>query len=162
MSRAEETASQTSFIGDGGPDVEPSEGPVASPPAPSDSSGSSRRRASARAGPPAGKADATQLSLPLDPEPSPHPGHPAQEKKPRKRRRGFVRVTEDPDVARAYSDHADLGNAIAQGLAQALASLPPEELAALRARVAQGARKSERHATSRGASGEPKGSSLGS
>ena len=51
--------------------------------------------------------------------------------------RGFVRVTRDPDVARSYSDNIALGYAVAQGLARALATLSPRDLADLRAKVTQ-------------------------
>ncbi len=51
--------------------------------------------------------------------------------------RGFVRVTRDPDVARSYSDNIALGYAVAQGLARALATLSPQDLADLRAKVTQ-------------------------
>ena len=51
-------------------------------------------------------------------------------------------MTRDPDVARSYSDNVALDYAVARGLAQALTSLPPEELAALKARVARTPRNS--------------------
>ncbi len=85
-----------------------------------------------------------QLFLPLvmDPEPEAEPlpaggTPPTRTKAQRPRTKGFVPVTRDPDVARSYSDNVALDYAIARGLAQALTSLPPEELAALKAKVAR-------------------------
>lgn len=83
-------------------------------------------------------ATASQLPLPLSLEQdTPHP--PSTNGKGRKRSKGFVPVTRDPDVARSYSDNVAYDYAVARGLAQALQSLPPEELAALRAKVAKAA-----------------------
>jgi hypothetical protein len=58
-------------------------------------------------------------------------------------------VTRDPDVARSYSDNVALDYAVARGLAQALSSLPPEELAALRAKVAQASQARNRSSITR-------------
>ena len=91
----------------------------------------------------AGELGENQLPLPLDEEVGARPEPPAALKagKPqRKTGSGFVRVTRDPDVARSYSDNVALDYAIARGLAEALTTLPPEDLAALRAKVAQAAR----------------------
>ncbi len=84
----------------------------------------------------------------MDSEREPQPPVPAREKRQR-RSKGFVPVTRDPDVARSYSDNVALDYAIARGLAQALTSLPPEELAALRAKVARAARQNGKSASSR-------------
>ncbi len=88
-------------------------------------------------------AGESQLALPLvaesEAQPAPLPPAP-RGKRRRKGSRGFVPVTHDPDVARSYSDNVALDYAIARGLAQALGSLPPEELASLRAKVAKAAR----------------------
>jgi len=86
-----------------------------------------------------GVTDASQLPLPLEPEEPCPPA--AQRKRGRKGSRGFVPVTRDPDVARSYSDNVALDYAVARGLAQALQALPPEELAALRAKVARATRQ---------------------
>ncbi len=77
-----------------------------------------------------------QLPLPLDLEPETLPTIP-QKTRRKGSSQGFVPVTRDPDVARSYSDNVALDYAVAKGLAQALSSLPPEELAALRAKVAR-------------------------
>lgn len=133
MSQAEEKAEQRDFIVDEVPLAQSAAGPVAPPPAfPADDAPSPRdsaRRA---------EAQGTQLPLPLDvdPEPAAEPAHVAEKRRSR-RSKGFVPVTRDPDVARSYSDNVALDYAIARGLAQALGSLPPEELAALRAKVAK-------------------------
>ncbi len=80
----------------------------------------------------------------MDPEPEAGPpAAPAKEKRRRSRSKGFVPVTRDPDVARSYSDNVALDYAIARGLAQALTSLPPEELAALKAKVARARQNSK-------------------
>lgn len=92
----------------------------------------------------AGELGGNQLPLPLDEEVGATPEAPKalKTRKPqRKAGSGFVRVTRDPDVARSYSDNVALDYAIAQGLAEALTSLPPEDLAALRAKVAKAARQ---------------------
>lgn len=94
-----------------------------------------------RAGPVEEVASMEQLPLPLDVKSDPTPAPLSAKKRPRRKTRGFVPVTRDPDVAQSYSDNAALDNAIAQGLAQLLVGLPPEELAALRARVARAARR---------------------
>lgn len=85
----------------------------------------------------------SQLPLPLDTEKEEEspPAPPVKPKRRRKGSRGFVRVTRDPDVAQSYSDNIALDYAIAQGLAHAIAALPPEELAALRDKVARAARQ---------------------
>jgi len=90
-------------------------------------------------------AKEAQLALPLEIDAPPPPDAPplAERRKPRRSRsKGFVPVTRDPDVARSYSDNVALDYAVARGLAQALTSLPPEELAALKARVARTPRNS--------------------
>ncbi len=98
-------------------------------------------------------AGGAQLPLPFEMEQEAEPvaasGDPASRAKPqRSRAKGFVPVTRDPDVARSYSDNVALDYAIARGLAQALTSLPPEELAALKAKVAK-ARQNGRFPSSR-------------
>ena len=90
-----------------------------------------------------------QLPLPLQAEPEEE--QPAATKKQRRKRRGgFVPVTRDPDVAQSYSDNVTLDYAVARGLAQALQSLPPEELAALKAKVAKAAQHSSKQRSARG------------
>ncbi|HEX9015809.1 MAG TPA: hypothetical protein VF960_07415 [Chloroflexota bacterium] len=80
--------------------------------------------------------DGSQLPLPgFMPETS--ASRQATASPPVKFRRGYVRTTRDPDVARSYSDNVALGYAVAQGLAKALSTLSPGELAALRARVVE-------------------------
>lgn len=73
----------------------------------------------------------------------------AKGNKRRKGSKGFVPVTRDPDVAQSYSDNVALDYAVARGLAQALQSLPPEELAALRTRVAKAAKNSPKSSSAR-------------
>ncbi|MHB0869462.1 MAG: hypothetical protein ACYC66_05095 [Chloroflexota bacterium] len=91
-----------------------------------------------------------QLPLPLEMDTAPAPDPPpAREKRRPRKSKGFVPVTRDPDVARSYSDNVAFDYAIARGLAQALGNLPPEELAALRAKVAQAARQSGKTSASR-------------
>lgn len=92
----------------------------------------------------AGELGGNQLPLPLDEEVGAKPEAPAALKTSKPKRKtgsGFVRVTRDPDVARSYSDNVAFDYAIARGLAEALSSLPPEDLAALRAKVAQATRQ---------------------
>jgi len=90
-------------------------------------------------------AGGTQLPLPLDLEMEPRPDEPRPLARGRRSRsKGFVPVTRDPDVARSYSDNAALDQAIARGLAQALSGLPPEELAALKAKLARAPRAGRR------------------
>ena len=86
-------------------------------------------------------ANEEQLPLPLDEQLERPISAPQRQTSRRKGGKGFVPVTRDPDVARSYSENAALDNAIAQGLSQALATLPPEELAALRQKVAKAARR---------------------
>lgn len=94
------------------------------------------------------EAEAAQLSLPLQFEPEENPP-PVTKRRRRKGAGGFVPVTRDPDVAQSYSDNVALDYAVARGLAQALQSLPPEELAALRARVAKAAKQSSKQPPAR-------------
>jgi len=89
-----------------------------------------------------------QLPLPLDLEPETLPTI-LPKRKRRGGSQGFVPVTRDPDVARSYSDNVALDYAVARGLAQALSSLPPEELAALRAKVAQASQARNRSSITR-------------
>lgn len=91
-----------------------------------------------------------QLPLPLEMDAEVAPDSlPAREKPRPRKSKGFVPVTRDPDVARSYSDNVAFDYAIARGLAQALGSLPPEELAALRAKVAKAARQNSKPSASR-------------
>ena len=86
--------------------------------------------------PPSDGSGEAQLALPgisLDSPASPTTENTEHPESPR----GFVRVTRDPDVARSYSDNIALGYAVAQGLARALATISPQDLADLRAKVAQ-------------------------
>jgi len=136
-------------VGDEGSIEQPKLGSVASPPA------LLRSQSRGRKGKPAGRSAASanageteQLRLPLEEaQPLPPPtgseavSAPSPPKKRRRRSQGFVPVTRDPEVARSYSDSAAMDSAIAQGLAQVLTRLPPEELAALRARVAKAGRQ---------------------
>lgn len=92
--------------------------------------------------------EAAQLPLPLSLEPEKVQPR-AKSSKRRKGSGGFVPVTRDPDVAQSYSDNVALDYAVARGLAQALQSLPPEELAALRARVAKAAKNSPKSSPAR-------------
>ncbi len=141
MSQAAEKVEQRSFIDDGVPLAQSSAGPVESPPALFDTSPIRGGGEAGRPEPEAEGAGAAQLPLPLGMDPEPPEAAPAIEGKPHRRRsKGFVPVTRDPDVARSYSDNIALDYAVARGLAQALGSLPPEELAALRAKVAKAAR----------------------
>ncbi len=148
MSEPPETARNGGFDPEAAAE-ETAEGPVATPPAlvySADHPGK-RRAGRNRRGP----AAEQQLPLPLDLEPEPQRAEavqpaekvpPAEKPKRRGRRSpGFLPVTRDPDVARSYSDNVALDHAIAEGLARALSSLPPEELAALRAKVARAARE---------------------
>lgn len=146
-----EKVEQGTFITDEVSPAPASAGPVGSPPALLNSgSASSPGMAGERASPEAARGQGAQLPLPLDmdSEREPQPPVPAREKRQR-RSKGFVPVTRDPDVARSYSDNVALDYAIARGLAQALTSLPPEELAALRAKVARAARQNGKSASSR-------------
>jgi hypothetical protein len=125
--------------------------PVASPPAPPVSGpvrkgrkGEERLEAATGAG--------QQLSLPLEAGRRGEPQAAGPQKAERKGARGFVPVTHDPDVARSYSDNASMDQAIAQGLAQVLSSMPPEDLAALRAKVARAAGRDRRGGSRRGSS----------
>ncbi len=123
--------------------AKPSVGPARNPPAPSDSKTSQLQGNAEEAG-----ADRpSQLPLPLyeNPDPGPDP-RASKDEKPRRSRgkKGFVPVTRDPDVARSYSDNAALDYAMARGLAHALTSLPPEEMALLKAKVARSPRKGEK------------------
>lgn len=139
MPQAAEKAKQRNLLPDQAASAQPSAGPVESPPALIDSRpASSQGGAAERASPKVAGLQGAQLPLPLDPEPEAGPpAAPAKEKRRRSRSKGFVPVTRDPDVARSYSDNVALDYAIARGLAQALTSLPPEELAALKAKVAR-------------------------
>jgi len=89
------------------------------------------------------ESDVTQLELPLDLESEKKPKREPATKK-RKGSKGFVPVTRDPEVAQSYSDNVALDYAVARGLAQALQALPPEELAALRAKVLKAAQQKAR------------------
>ena len=93
-----------------------------------------------------------QLSLPLEEEQAAEE-KPEESKPARRTKQGFMRVLRDSEVARSYSDNVALGYAVARGLAQVLSTMPPADLAALRARVAQAAERT-------GKKGKPKGSSL--
>ncbi len=149
MAETPERVEQESFIGDDGSLAQPAQGPEVSPPAPLHTSTRGKRgETSGRPGSPRPTGDGEQLPLPLAQEPESSTAPPAGKKRRRRKAPGFVPVTRDPDVARSYSDSAALDSAIAQGLAQVLTRLPPEELAALRAKVAQAARKNGRAKTS--------------
>jgi len=89
------------------------------------------------------ESDVTQLALPLDLDPEKKPKREPAAKR-RKGSKGFVPVTRDPEVAQSYSDNVALDYAVAKGLAQALQALPPEELAALRAKVLKAAQQKSR------------------
>jgi hypothetical protein len=116
--------------------------PVASPPAPPASEPEPKGRKGEVERAEAATGTGQQLELPLESgrRAEPHQA-PSPQRSERRGGRGFVPVTHDPDVARSYSDNASMDQAIAQGLAQVLASMPPEELAALRARVSRAGRE---------------------
>jgi hypothetical protein len=118
--------------------------PVASPPAPPSSEQPARDRKVEAGRSHAAPGSGQQLSLPLEGGRGTASRAGGAQKGGRKGARGFVPVTHDPDVARSYSDNASMDQAIAQGLAQVLAAMPPEELAALRAKVARAAGKERR------------------
>jgi hypothetical protein len=128
--------------------AETNRGPVEISPALFDSPPSSREGIAPRSSLEDAPLRGAQLPLPLDLEPETLPTIP-----PKTRRKGgsqgFVPVTRDPDVAKSYSDNVALDYAVAKGLAQALSSLPPEELAALRAKVAQASQLRSRPTPSR-------------
>ena len=146
MPEAVEKAEQASLLPDEVSSAQRSAGPVESPPALFDTGPILRASDEAPvARPERGGSQPSQLPLPLYEtlEPEPEPLVRAKEKPQRRSgKKGFVPVTRDPDVARSYSDNVALDYAIARGLAQALTSLPPEELAALRAKVARTLRQS--------------------
>ena len=144
MAQETERDQQTSFISDESPINEPSRGPAALPPALRHSSANPEERTTTKEGVRAADAGGEQLSLPLGMEQEARPAAPAKQRSRRRGHSGFVPVTRDPDVARSYSDNVALDYAIARGLSQVLTTLPPEELAALRAKVAQAARENSK------------------
>lgn len=156
MSQAAERVEQKSFISDEADVVQPPagsveappSGPVVAPPALLHMPPSPAEEAAGRPGLEGARLESAQLPLPLGEDSEPQP-EPAKEKRRRQGSRGFVPVTRDPEVARSYSDNVALDYAIARGLAQALGSLPPEELAALRAKVAKAARRNGKAPSSR-------------
>jgi hypothetical protein len=147
MPKSARDATQESFIEEIFPERPVGE-PVASPPAPPSSDEApneapkGRQDEGGRSQAPTGAGQ--QLSLPLEGSRGAESRPAAPQKGVRRGVRGFVPVTHDPDVARSYSDNASMDQAIAQGLAQVLAAMPPEELAALRAKVARAAGKERR------------------
>ena len=113
---------------------------VALPPTPSPFPGDEGGRGAARASRETGVTGEDQLVLPMETAHEPHGDTPAQHTRERRKgTRGFVPVMHDPDVARSYSDNIAMDHATARGLAQVLATMTPEELAALRAKVARAA-----------------------
>ncbi|HEX9014713.1 MAG TPA: hypothetical protein VF960_01785 [Chloroflexota bacterium] len=126
------------------PIEEASEGPVALPPALLHPERAAKNRSGRRREPAELENPVKQLALPLEEKAeveaaAEEPQEGAEQ--PHRGKKGFTRVTRDADVARSYSDNVALGYAVARGLAQVLSSMPPEELAALKARVAQGAKR---------------------
>ncbi len=143
MSQPAEREVQQSFIDNEAATAEFASGPVESPPALLSPGSPAPEPHGRKPDLRVVESGATQLSLPLEMDPE-QPPAPVPPEKRRRGRRGFVPVTRDPEVARSYSDNVALDYAIAQGLAKALSSLPPEELAALRAKVAQASRQKGR------------------
>ncbi|MGI5837092.1 MAG: hypothetical protein ACOX87_11500 [Chloroflexota bacterium] len=95
------------------------------------------------------ESEAAQLPLPLQFEPEANSPPVVKKRRRKKGAGGFVPVTRDPDVAQSYSDNVALDYDVAKGLAQALQSLPPEELAALRAKVAKAAQRTSKQPPAR-------------
>lgn len=146
MSESAGNSKQNSFIDDIF-SKRPDEEPVASPPAPPSSRQGNEH---GRGGDDAGTVEGQQLALPLETGQDARTRQNHHGRGGRKPPRGFVPVTHDPDVARSYSDNASMDQAIAHGLAQVIAAMSPEELAALKAKVARAAARDGRDGTSKG------------
>lgn len=145
MSQAGEQADQKDLVEEASIVDQTSSGPAVMPSAPLRSSGQTRPPERAPSG---GSAESeVQLPLPFESDADAGRGAVPGEKPPAKKKRrrpggrGFPRVTRDPEVAKSYSDNVALDYAIARGLAQVLADLPPEELAALRSKIARSSRQ---------------------
>ena len=146
MSQAGDQADQKDLVEEPSTVDQTSSGPAVMPSAPLRSPHQARPPETPPSG---GSAESeVQLPLPFESDADARAGAGPAEKPPakkKKRRRpggqGFPRVTRDPGVAKSYSDNVALDYAIARGLAQVLADLPPEELAALRSKIARSSRQ---------------------